>query len=484
MHDGVANRLLAASAAGENIPGLEIAWHCIRARRREQATPFLMDGAREAILHGAPDEATRALSSALGQLKGRARDEAALLLAEAHQEMGNWRGALDSLQELSGHDKTDSYISVMAYLLEVKSRRELREYTVDRLAIIACNLTAMARSNRTHPSARIEAALAAISLGGRLLAPQLLRDVSKMLDAFTADAMDPRIRAKLCLAKALYLYHRQGDAEALSKTIAGARLLEEAGAADTTFVRTQIGLGVLDIVRGQYADALVYLEKAFQTSVRLDNAVLVSQAAINLALCHYRLGHAEEQIRWASIAAQFSVMMHPGSHDRVHAAAYCCLGNMSVGNSTAAKQALEQLKAAKEQAEFDWIRQSAVLHEADIYWLMGDKDAAFRSLKTAWKSDSEPFPARFEGRLTRWRTLLFVKEGRTDEIIEVLESLFQQVQRFDKLDQAEILCSIEYVKKETGRFKQETEGLARRVLAQLPISCSIQLSQLGLLLPN
>ncbi|HTL05529.1 MAG TPA: AAA family ATPase, partial [Gemmatimonadales bacterium] len=79
LHYGVAERLLAAVAAGTAVPGLEIAWHCIRARRREEATPFLLTGARDAITHGAPDEAARALSSAVGQLKGSAKAEATLL---------------------------------------------------------------------------------------------------------------------------------------------------------------------------------------------------------------------------------------------------------------------------------------------------------------------------------------------------------------------------------------------------------------------
>src|SRR6185295_14916420 len=73
LHKAVATRLLTAAASGELLPGLEIAWHCIRAKRNEEATSFLMHGAHEAVTHGAPDEAARALSSALPFLKGHAK---------------------------------------------------------------------------------------------------------------------------------------------------------------------------------------------------------------------------------------------------------------------------------------------------------------------------------------------------------------------------------------------------------------------------
>jgi len=73
----------------EGISGLEIAWHCMRARKPAVATPYLMHGARHAIATGASDEAARALSTALKHLKGRDRDEGIILLAETLQEMAD-----------------------------------------------------------------------------------------------------------------------------------------------------------------------------------------------------------------------------------------------------------------------------------------------------------------------------------------------------------------------------------------------------------
>ncbi|MGH7562029.1 MAG: ATP-binding protein, partial [Gemmatimonadales bacterium] len=82
LHRAVARALVEVHEAGRDISGLEIAWHSMRAREPEAATPYLMSGARKAIAAGAPDEAARALSTALKHLKGRDRDEGTILLAE------------------------------------------------------------------------------------------------------------------------------------------------------------------------------------------------------------------------------------------------------------------------------------------------------------------------------------------------------------------------------------------------------------------
>ena len=65
LHGSIADRLLALHENGRAVPGLEVAWHCIRAGRIEEATPHLLSGAREAMRRGAPHEAERGLSTAM-----------------------------------------------------------------------------------------------------------------------------------------------------------------------------------------------------------------------------------------------------------------------------------------------------------------------------------------------------------------------------------------------------------------------------------
>ena len=74
LHGEVVTRLLAEEATGNHPPGLEIAWHLIRAGRGGEATPYLLRGARESMRGGAPHEAERGLSTAMDRLEG-ARQE-------------------------------------------------------------------------------------------------------------------------------------------------------------------------------------------------------------------------------------------------------------------------------------------------------------------------------------------------------------------------------------------------------------------------
>ena len=70
LHGSVADRLLAQDGADEPIPGLEIAWHLVRADRLPEAVPYLLAGGREAIRRAAPHEADLALSTGLPALTG------------------------------------------------------------------------------------------------------------------------------------------------------------------------------------------------------------------------------------------------------------------------------------------------------------------------------------------------------------------------------------------------------------------------------
>ncbi len=429
LHDGVANRLLVTGAVGESVPGLEIAWHCIRARRRDEATPYLMSGAREAILHGAPDEAVRALSSALGHLRGRAKDEAAVLLAESYQEMGDWKAALECLEELPRGHKSDDHLHEMAQLLMVESRRELGEYSSEELDAIAQDLTERARNSRAHTQVRVQSALTAARIAGTLVTVSLLESVNQMLASIPTADLDQRNHTKLLFAIGYTLYHMRKNAEGYSKTLAVARLLEEAGAADTTYVLVQMGLGVFACVNGAYADAIPHFEKALHSAAKLDNVSLVARAATNLALCAYRIGCTEEQMRWSRLAEESSTRLHPGSYSRVMAISFGGLASITRGQRQEAQVALTRLRVVKERAEYNWVRQSAILHQADMEWLMGNERRAFETVKEALSSDRGTPRMAFVGGLARWRTLCLVKDGRTQEANEMLAGYHHDIER-------------------------------------------------------
>jgi predicted ATPase len=103
LHASVADRLLHSDQGLEPTSHLEIAWHAMRAGRLKDAVPHLLEGAKHAIRSGAPQSATRALSSALVSLHDNDLVDATVLLIEALQEQGLWRESLDAIASLEAH---------------------------------------------------------------------------------------------------------------------------------------------------------------------------------------------------------------------------------------------------------------------------------------------------------------------------------------------------------------------------------------------
>ena len=481
LHHRVADRLLAAIARGEDVPGLEIAWHCIRGRRREEATPYLMHGARDAITHGAPDEAARALSSAVGQLKGRAKAEATLLLVETHLEMGEWTGALERLSQIEGIPELDQCLEQAAMVAEIETRLQLGHFSVEDLPNTVDTLVDCARYHKTL-STRVRAGLSATSLAGMLREPRLVSVAQETVEEMPNDGLDHRQLAQLLLARAMASYHLRLNDRGLCGAIAATRILEAGHVTDTTFVRAQIGLGAISALRGRYAEGAKPLEIAYKAALRLDNSMMACSAASNLALCHHRLGSVEHHIAWAKLAWLHSKKTAPGTYDRVHSIALCAVGYVYSNQKREAADALHSLREATEQAQIPWIRQAGLLWIADICWLLHKKPEAFVAVSDVLNSDSGPLAPGLEGKFARWNTMLLTASGEPARAKECLESAYERLDCLDALDRAEVLCSFGLLTKGQGSETERMLERGRAELAGLPSSCSREFQELGLLL--
>ena len=482
LHDRVATRLLTAISAGETIPGLEVAWHCIRAKRREEATPYLMKGARTAITQGAPDEAARALSSALGHMRGRPKAEATLLLAETYQEMADWSGALECLQDLEDEHRADPYMREMSEVLEMESRYQLDTYPVEKMPSIVGEFLSKAIEYR-EPAARVRAAASAACLAGTLRIQDLLSQVSHSLSQFPIEFLSEHDTSRVLLARAIAHYHAR-DNNGLKETIMAADLLEAAGAADTTFVRIHTGLGVMAAAEGKYGEAVPSLARAFKVATRLDNLPLMSLAAANLGLCHYRLGQLQDHLHWGRTAWDQSTRLTSGSYVRVHSAALCAFAEIASGSLGRARKSLAFLRQEKSETQLSWIRQAAVLYEADISWLLGDKRNALRLVMELEASMNDVPSIGFVGRFARWRTLVALRTGSANHVRRFLKEWHGSIGRLDAFDRAEVLCSLAELEAHMGRDPAKILSEARVALAALPVACAKQMQQFGLHLPH
>jgi len=483
LHHTIADSLLARTAAGAEIPGLEVAWHCIRARRSEEATPFLMTGAREAIVHGAPDEAARALSSALGHLKGRARDEAALLLAETYQEMARWEEALIYVGDLESERAGDPAIGQLATILAIESRRHLDHFSISDLFGIAHNLIEVTRHG-VDSSIRARAALSASYIAAVLKDQSVSERVRLAIQEVPLQGFDTWNRIKVLLARAHSSYQARDLDPGLSEVLEAAKLLEQAGATDTTFVRIQTGFGAIACVRGKYAEGLLPLERAYSAASRLDNPDLMCQAALNRAICLSRLGTPDEHRRWATFARSASEHATRGTYERVSSTVQYALASLEMNGRGVAHAALTELDQEAKEIRHPWLLQCIELYKADLNWLLARKRAAFTAVSRAREIAEEALAIGFIGTFARWGTLWLLKDGRFGEAWDELRKPFELLPRLDAKDQAEVLCCIHTVNAEYRVPLENISELTRRALACLPYQYSKQLSQMGLLLPD
>lgn len=482
LHDMVAENLLARSAAGSAVPGLEVAWHCIRAKRSEAATPFLMSGAREAIVHGAPDEAARALSTALGQLKGRVRDEAALLLAETYQEMGRWEEARSYLDNLT-LTRSEPHLSQLKDVLEIESRRQLDEYPSAELEQLVAALIGLVH-NGASSSIRARASVIVAGVVSSLKNPIVSERAWKAVNQVPLDEFDKLDRSKVLLARAQTAFQIRKHDFGLSPALAAAALLEESGATDTTYVSVQTGVGTIFGSQGKYDESLAPLERAYVAASRLDNLPLMSQAACNLTVALSRVGTSEEHQRWAAIARSASKRLAPGAFERASSAVQCGLASAASNSRSSVEEAIGWLENESKEARHIWIQQCIELYKADLLWLLGRQRLALRAVRHARGIATGALAIGFVGACARWGTISLLRDGAPERAWEELRVAYERLDELDAKDRADVLCSIFTVNCRIPVPIENVEDLTRSSLARLPLQYSTELSKMGLLLPH
>ena len=216
LHGSIADRLLALEPTSD-VSGLEIAWHCVRAGRREEALPHLLSGARQAMRRGAAHLAQRALETALpGIDSANTIMEAKLLLAEALQEQGRWRDSLDLLRSMSAIcGEPRMYVDS----LEARALQSLGSHFLAELQGRVPQLLAIVRKATNH-RARVLAAQALAYLAADVRDQELANAVLQDLESRFEKVIDEDIESQRSLARVLLLKltGRQQRAKTSSKT--------------------------------------------------------------------------------------------------------------------------------------------------------------------------------------------------------------------------------------------------------------------------
>jgi tetratricopeptide (TPR) repeat protein len=483
LHDAVTNRLLNDDDSGRRVAGLEIAWHCTRARRYDEALPYLIVGANQAIMHGAPDEAARALTSTLSYMKGIERAKIGLLLAETYQEMGDWNEALTALDSISLAAHSIPNLSEIRDVLEVESRRHLGHYNSDELHSVLTNLLEKATSSRLDTT-KLLAAFCVAKAGAGIRSVELMQAANDFISDVDLSRLTARDNGRVLIIKALANYATRSGCKGLREIQAADSVLHQESAMDTTYVETQLGLGAIACSDGRYQEAVAPFQAAFAAALRIGNDSKAAQAAANLALSQRRLGGLEESLKWSVEANARSQKDTPGSFIRVGSAAYCCFAHLDLGHSVQACQSFGVFQKEMVNVETPWVAQSGRLMEAEILWLMGKRVAALESVMNLLSLGTSALSIGLEGTLVRWMTVLYSSTGKPADILSLVEHSFAHIEKLDAMDQAEVLCSLLSLHRLGLAKHLDVSSSARTVLSRLPVTCSRRLKILGLCVPS
>jgi len=473
LHSGVADDLLARHAAGEQIQGLEIAWHCVRADRVEEGRPYILSGAREALDQGAPHEVELALRTGMDLLEEADQTRATLLLAEAVGEVGRWEEALAILAEGMPKASGDERIEFDALHLLFRVRHNVPNVTTT--MEILRQATDIVSSGKTL-DARLYGAtagvLACAELRDRSASARLRTLVEPML---TLPLSNPA-RSNLLLSVATLTALCGDNDRALALVYEASALATTHGLRNALRARIENGIGAALCATGRYADAIPHLSEAIRVWQALGNDVLIRVSLNNLALCHSRLGQYREQLETATIAYQLPF----GDRTAVevlfthhHAAMACAF----LGKRDDALRHLDWALGSYARSEVGWLRQRTLMMAADVSCLIGHGRRAI-SFATSFVGEVpfRPLAPQITGGFCRWVAVL-ASHGRTvDEARPSIERAVEERATLDLVDRLEVLASASVLRTLSAREKSDLDSAT----TALPPSVLEQLRLLGL----
>jgi tetratricopeptide (TPR) repeat protein/type II secretory pathway predicted ATPase ExeA len=476
LHSKIADRLMREHDRGAEDLGLEIAWHCIRAGRTEEATSHLIRGAREAIRSGIPHGAERGLSTALPSLAEPDRSEALVLLAQTLQEQSRWEESLPLLDQLEPLSKSSS--SEMAFVLRIRARRRLGYFDSFELGGVPSQLLtfmSMARDVSTLITAAAEAASIINTIRCNSVAAQILERV--------ADICDRRLRiedlAHLLLAKSMLLYSLKDLNASLKCANEAIVLLQRRNYSNSVLAMLQNGAGAILTKKGAYAASIAPLFQSCQTAARIGNDRLYTQANANLSLSFVRLGEYEKAVDYAEKALASTVL---GTHSHLTAARSAVLAYAMLRNNAKVDALIRLGYEQFANSLFLGVSQAWALFTADGYALLGRFHEAEERGRHATAGENETVHVDCDvGSYARWVARTSVSSGDLKGAHERLDLLLSNLGKYDAIDQAEILNSKVWLNERGGETHSDHLERMHARLVCLPDAIRDQLVRMGMI---
>ena len=480
LHGLIADRLLAAEARGEAVPGLMLAWHCYRAGRPQSAAPYLLRGSAQAIRRGAAFEVELALTSAMRALPPEIAPEAQLLLSESLQEQGRWGESIGVLSGIETVDKVSRTKKKVMLLVAESSLVADEQHARTCLALLRD-----AQENEDDPFACARLLHASQWLvyfledhveaereferAGRIV--KHVTDLGDRLVVQTAYTVLAWLTRKTFLFPSIL--------DSLDRLVIET---QSVGISDAGLARLHSVRGCLLISLGQYLNALKSYEAAYELSSRHGDEGRTGAAADNIALCHGRLGDYGASEVWGERAlGHLRSGGDPWKTARVSARIAWALGMR--GEISRALRRISEVPVASLETSRAWVVQADGLLRADINMVCGEPERAVaQASETLRLSGLAPLSCAYSGTVARWAA----KVGQAGDAARgdadaLLERMTSEVSLYDAVDQVEVLSARLWHLERRGVEWSEGRMRLRSGLSRLPVAVENQLRRLQVL---
>jgi DNA-binding SARP family transcriptional activator/tetratricopeptide (TPR) repeat protein/ABC-type transporter Mla MlaB component len=479
LHGLIADRLLAAEAKGNRVPGLTLAWHCFRAGRPVEAEPHLLRGAREALKRGGTFEVELALTSAMRGLTPDTRDEAELLLAEALQDQGRWSESLDVLAQGRGGGLQNGHrrrsLALAARSATTRSVNEARECLADLRGFLT---EAGDVSTKAHVIESLRYLV--FYLRDMEEGEAAYRETSALIRQATE--LGDRLLLRAAHAALVWLTSRglEFDEAIRELEVLGVEC-REGEVFDSKVARLHHLHGCLLTTKGRYAQALDQYMVAFSMARKHGNTTRERIAADNISMCYGRLGNYQAQLKWARKAlARLSISPDPWEQTIIASRIAWALAML--GENRQALSEFERLATESDSSGRMWVEQAGGLMRADIYLLADSETKAVTIASEAFAdTDWRPLSDAYAGLVARWMARTATQSEYTKYATDYLATCVRGLHRFDLIDQAEIVLARQWLRQQLRETWPEEPRILLDLLAALPAPVSDQLRRLKLL---
>jgi hypothetical protein len=480
LHGLIADVLLERAAKGDDSLGLEIAWHCMRCGRKEEATRHLLSGARVAIRKGAVHEAERRLGSSLLNLQGTPLTEATLLLAELLQEQSRWSESIAALATLQAALDSEEGVT-LAGIASANMSYDPQE------------LLRLASTCSTRLSAGPENGRSALSLLGlgahvvaRLRDPHWARHFLALLEdlapASSRWSVDEQFQWRTLR---VFLGYRAGapsfDTVAIYHELAAlVRLTNAKTSPNKRSVRLISGLGLCSRRMGLYREAYDLFCLGGDLANRLGDNEGVANLLNSAAYVLYCLGDYERQLRMAEEAARHFSNGFAGltefNNTKLLAGALLLNGEVSAADDLVRKRSSRIPHALP-----PWLKQVWLFCRADLARAADrSDDAKAFAIQALQIGNGAALDVEETAIVARWHAALLEDVALCRQSSAALVALSPGTAISDVWDRAELLSALT----SNEDYLQLTDGPARRelknALAGLPAGAAIHLARFGL----